>query len=353
MKRKWLVGILAIVMTAALGVTACGGTDDGGNSSGSSTLNENSSSEVPSSVDDSSLEEIVDSSLEVIEDSSVEESSSEIVEDSSSESSEEEYPEDYYTEGLVFELQEDDTYAVTDYIGTATEVVIPSIYSGKAVTSIGKKAFYFCENLTGIIIPDTVTSIGQMSFSFCFNLTEIVIPTSVVYVGEAAFEESSSLIILCETDTQPSGWNLDWNADFHPVFYNCRGLQSTIKDGLKYLGNSSNPYRYLATTETDDITSATIENGCEIIANRAFSNCSNLTEIVIPASVKSIEVAVFMDCSYLSEVVIPDSVTSIGFDAFYGCNYLTIYCEAESQKSGWDKDWNRDNHPVVWGYKGE
>ena len=39
--------------------------------------------------------------------------------------------------------------------------------------------------------------------------------------------------------------------------------------------------------------------------------------------------------------------------AFSGCSNLTIYCEATSQPSGWDYDWNDSNRPVVWGYNSE
>ena len=34
-----------------------------------------------------------------------------------------------------------------------------------------------------------------------------------------------------------------------------------------------------------------------------------------------------------------------------GCSSLKIYCEAESKPEGWDSSWNRDDRPVVWGYK--
>ena len=77
-----------------------------------------------------------------------------------------------------------------------------------------------------------------------------------------------------------------------------------------------------------------------------------LKEIIIPDSVTSIGNSAFSGCDNLTGVVIPDSVTSIGDHAFYDCSNLTIYCEAASQPSGWDSDWNYSNRPVVWGYKG-
>ena len=49
-------------------------------------------------------------------------------------------PEKPPTEGLKYELLDDDTYMVSDYNGTAIEVIIPSTYNGKPVTSIGDYA---------------------------------------------------------------------------------------------------------------------------------------------------------------------------------------------------------------------
>ena len=55
------------------------------------------------------------------------------------------------------------------------------------------------------------------------------------------------------------------------------------------------------------------------IGERAFYNCSSLTEITIPNSVTSIENSAFYNCTSLKEITIPDSVTSIGYGAFDDC----------------------------------
>ena len=101
-----------------------------------------------------------------------------------------------------------------------------------------------------------------------------------------------------------------------------------------------------------DIVIPSVRNGLPvtIIGDRAFYDCDSLTSVVIPDSVTIIGDSAFRDCDSLTSVVIPDSVTSIAYYAFHGCDSLTIYCEATSQPSGWDSDWNSGNRPVVWGY---
>lgn len=59
------------------------------------------------------------------------------------------------------------------------------------------------------------------------------------------------------------------------------------------------------------------------IDKKAFSGCSGLTEVTIPASVTSIGGDAFFNCSGLTSMTIPNSVTSIGTYAFQNCSGLT------------------------------
>ncbi len=54
----------------------------------------------------------------------------------------------------------------------------------------------------------------------------------------------------------------------------------------------------------------------------AFSNCSSLTNIIIPNSVTGIGYYAFGYCSSLTSITIPNSVTSIGDNAFRACSNL-------------------------------
>lgn len=74
----------------------------------------------------------------------------------------------------------------------------------------------------------------------------------------------------------------------------------------------------------DIVKSIVIENGIEIIADRAFLECRNLKSISIPNSVTRLGKEAFFGCSSLSAVIIPASVNEIGMSAFEDCTNLTI-----------------------------
>ena len=105
-----------------------------------------------------------------------------------------EVPEKPATEGLIYELLSDETYEVVGVQSKdLTEVVIPATYNGKAVTSIGDYAFFFCWDLTSITIPNSVTSIGNSAFENCTGLTSITISDSVTSIGDYAFSHCRGL----------------------------------------------------------------------------------------------------------------------------------------------------------------
>ena len=286
------------------------------------------------------------------------------------------------TSGFQFSTT-DEGVSVADYTGTASDVVIPSYHNGfvtsigdsafeycssltsivipSSVTSIRSDAFGRCSSLTSIVIPSSVTSIGDFAFHNCSSLTSIVIPSSVTSIGDSAFSYCSSLTsIVISSGVTSIGDSAFWGCDSltsivipssvtsigDQAFYSCDSLESiVIPSSVTSIGDSA--FSYCSSLE-----SIVIPSSVTSIGNYAFHNCSSLTSIVIPTSVRSIGDLAFSYCSSLESIVIPSRVRSIGNWAFSGCSSLTIYCEAESQPIGWNFDWNPNDRPVVWGYKG-
>lgn len=82
------------------------------------------------------------------------------------------------------------------------------------------------------------------------------------------------------------------------------------------------------------------------IGNRAFSNCSSLTSVVIPNGVTSIGVSAFDLCSSLTSITIPESVTTLSANTFGVCSSLTsinvmannpMYCSLDGVLFNQDK----------------
>ncbi len=162
---------------------------------------------------------------------------------------------------FTFELTQDggSGYVVTSFIGSETEVIIPSTYQGKPVKGIDANAFLDCEEITSVVIPSSILKIEDYAFKNCTSLLEIIIPNSVTTIGNesfrnclsaetltlgsgligiggSAFRDCTSLIeiiipnnvnaiggyafggctnlhICCQADSKPAAWASFWNGE--------------------------------------------------------------------------------------------------------------------------------------------
>ena len=64
----------------------------------------------------------------------------------------------------------------------------------------------------------------------------------------------------------------------------------------------------------------------------AFSDCTNLTTIIIPDSVWAINGTAFSNCTNLTSITIPKSITRIIAAAFVGCANLSsaVFVDADN-----------------------
>ncbi len=204
------------------------------------------------------------------------------------------------------------------------------------LTTIGLSAFYNCDSLEKITLPNSVTKIEKFAFSHCDKLTSITLPNSLIEVKEFAFWETPlSQVIVPELVRKIGERAFGCN-----IIVDNENPNFSSEDGALF--DKTKKKLLLVPVDRE---SYTIPESVEIIGCGAFSRChylfqvtipnhlktiedcafesSNIKEVEIPKSVTSIGKKAFLNCRQLSEVVIPNSVEVIGDSTFWQCNSLT------------------------------
>lgn len=100
-----------------------------------------------------------------------------------------------------------------------TVITVPESYLF-AATAIRPYAFYDCDSLTSISIPDSVTSIGNYAFDGCSSLRSITIPNSVTSIDEAAFRGCHNLTTINVPWAEGAVSGAPWGAINATINYN-------------------------------------------------------------------------------------------------------------------------------------
>ena len=175
-----------------------------------------------------------------------------------------------------------------------TEIIIPN-----SVISIEQEAFWRCNALTDMTIGNGVISIDEEMFKGCTSMKKLTIGSSVAKIAENAFSPCAALEKIVVDNNNPN-----YCADQYGVLFN-KDKTVLLHMPVTFSGSYSIPV------------------GVKTINNRAFQACTGLTDVVIPNTVTGIRDGAFSGCTGLTEIVIPDSVGNIGNEAFYQCTGLT------------------------------
>ena len=119
------------------------------------------------------------------------------------------------------------------------------------------------------------------------------------------------------------------------ALYSSASFADTFEvDGIYYETDASNSGIAIVTSNPSKysgkitIPASVTYNGAILtvsnVTNYAFSNCSNLTSVVMPSSITDIGRGAFMYCSKLKTIDLPNSLTRIGNSAFSGCGLTQI-----------------------------
>lgn len=186
--------------------------------------------------------------------------------------------------------------------GSPTQLTIESSISNNGtnytVTEIAMWAFWGCNTLKEVTLPNTVDEIGDQAFCKCSNLTNVTIPEGVTKIGRAAFYDCSQLTSIT--------------------------IPSTIKNmDEAFSGNTA-------------LSHVTLTEGISKISSMAFKGCTGLTEIKVPMSVDQICPNAFNGCTSLKSVLLEKNIKIININAFKDCTNLS-----DVKYNGYKTDWEK------------
>ena len=220
------------------------------------------------------------------------------------------------------------------------------------ITALPIQAFYKSTNVENLILPNTLITIGEEMF-YQSKLKTVVIPANATTIGNSAFEQCASLISIdIPANVETIGTAVFWGcSSLATVTFENGSQLKTIGGGSSYYGAFSyctalTSIEIPASVETieaaaflpcSSLATVTFENGSQLktigggsYSSGAFSDCTALTSIEIPASVETIEAAAFKGCSSLATVTFENGsqLKTIGggssyYGAFSDCTALT------------------------------
>lgn len=193
---------------------------------------------------------------------------------------------------------------------------ITSITIPNTVTKLDEGAFERCPDLASIIIGNSVDSIKQYTFYRCTALTSIVIGSSVSYIDKTAFGYCNTLANISVASENTTFDSRD----------NCNAIIETATNMLVYgfknstIPNSVTKIKSKAFEGRVGPTTVNCGSSLQSIGSEAFKGCTSLTTLNISSSVTSIDNTAFQECSSLRNITVASGNTT--YDSRNNCNAI-------------------------------
>lgn len=210
----------------------------------------------------------------------------------------------------------------------------------------------YADSIASIVVEEGITAIANLSFTFMPNVRTICLPASVIAGDNHAFDGSYMDIIVSPRNPvflSKDGMLLDKEGKTLISWPSAKG-DVRIPDGIEVIAASAfnHVFGYFAPDmypSEHDITSVVFPKSVALVNNTAFghrryirsigfendhtkigpcafSYCTSLTNVKLPANLEVLDTGVFQSCAF-AEIEIPASVRLIDSDAFNRCSNLT------------------------------
>ena len=256
MKSWRLCGLIVLSVVLSLSMTACGDDEEEGPKTSQDNNNENTIKEPPTP---RSIVVNVDANGKASGGHSFSK-----IDDSN-----------FLVDGVKYEVVSSNMLFVRGFdpetIKEAVEIISTLNYGGRSYSTyaIENKAFYECQKMTSVMIPDGLNQIHQGAFNNCPNLAAVAIPSSVQNISEQAFISCRSLLNVVI--------NSNWIAQ-KKFIYRMFGYQVqkfTFAETIERLGDSA--FEQCGTMTTLVMKST----GVLYLGNSSLSQCSSLKHIYL------------------------------------------------------------------------
>lgn len=162
-------------------------------------------------------------------------------------------------------------------------------------------AFSTCSTLVNINFPSTLVKVGNYAFDSCKKITAANLD-SIKVIGDSAFSNCTNLVDLTiSNDIESIGKG---------AFKKCDKLNFNVDGDFNYIGNNTNPYLVLFSTNEHTSEEVILAEGCKFILAEAVDS-DTITKVTLPASIKVIYKDAFTDASKLTEVLFNGSVEEL------------------------------------------
>ena len=218
------------------------------------------------------------------------------------------------------------TCTITGFSGKESgDLVIPESIDGYTVTVIGNSAFTYANFDGTLTLPDSIVEIGNQAFAGCDRLTgQLILPANLKTIKSSAF-------IKCSGFTGEIVFNDNLETIGRGAFGSCTGLSGSLMlpDSITALETDS---IYMC-TGLDGVLH--IPSGISEWSSAYVTYCDNLSGFdvsddhpyycVVDGILYSKDMTRALQCMVTKEgaVVLPEGVTVIGPQAFYQCTKIT------------------------------